>query len=397
MSKKKRRVRGRPPVGQDAAVTFLTGREGYDTLCVPGYTRLADNPEVLMAVSRISDLIGTMTIHLMQNTQDGDVRVRNALSRKIDIEPNRDTTRMGFLSALVRTLLLEGQGNAVVYPEIRDGLIENLSLLKPSQIAFQEEGDGYRVHYGAQYYTPDQLLHFTVNPDPEHPWKGLGIRVALKDVVQNLKQAAATKKGFMESRWKPSVIIRVNSENELLSDEGGRDKLLRDYISTSEAGKPWVIPSELMDVQSIKPLSLSDLAINDAVTLDKRTVAGIFKVPPFVVGAGTYSRDEWNNFIDATILPLARGIEQELTRKLLLSPDLYFRFNPRALYAYGIKDMANIGMELFVRGIMTGNEVRDWIGESPREGLSQLVILENYIPLSKIAQQVKLNGGESGG
>lgn len=390
MSKKQKKAR--EPT-QKRSVAFVTN-DSWETLACAGYTSLSHNPEITTAVDTIARLIGSMTIHLMENTDNGDIRVKNELARKIDIDPNLYMTRSAFVQWIVKTMMLDGNGNAVVYPETRRGILRNLQPIPAAFASFIPDGFGYKVVISGREYDPDNVLHFVLNPGSYYPWLGEGYRVALSDVANNLKQAAATEKGFMSSKWKPSIIVKVDSLTDEFSSPEGRRKLLEDYVETTEAGEPWMIPADQFSVEQVRPLTLSDLALADFVQLDKRTVAAILGVPPFVLGVGDFHREAWNNFISSTIMPIARAIEQELTRKLLVSPSWFFRFNVRSLYNYELRDMAQVADDQFVRGIMTGNEVRDWIGMPPLEGLDELVILENYIPRGMIGDQNKLNGGE---
>lgn len=370
--------------------------DAYETLCGKGYTKLSHNPEIMAAVNKIADLVSGMTIHLVQNTEKGDVRVKNELSRKLDIMPNKFMTRKTFISVIVRTLLLEGDGNAVVIPTYSDGYLQDLVPVAPGSVSFMADGSwGYKLLINGSPTDPEDVLHFAINPDTDQAWKGTGYRIQLKEVAKTLQQASETKKGFMESKWHPSLIVKVDSTADELASQEGRKKLSKQYLETSSAGEPWMIPADLMDIKEVRPLSLNDIALPDSVKLDKRTVAAILDVPPFIVGEGSFDREEWNNFIATRIKGISDVLMQTFTRSLLLSPNWYFRHNIRSLYSYDLEKLSKVGDDNYTRGIMTGNEVRDWIGLDPMEGLENLVILENYIPAGMIADQKKLvQGGE---
>lgn len=388
----------------------VTSVDGFFSLCESGYTRLSDNPEIRSAVGKIAELIASMTIQVMENSDVGDVRIKDAFSKKLDIDPNPYTTRKTFIEFVVRTLLLEGEGNAFVLPVTKSGYLEGLYPVPACQASvFQGNTltDGYTVYINGIPHNPANLLHFIANPSPTYPYKGEGYRVSLKDVASTLAQANITKKKFMKSEWRPGLIVKLDSgwdptdvedEKEIEAARERREKLVKQYQISAEVGAPWLIPSEEVDVQPITPLSLNDIAINETVTLDKRTVASILGVPAYVVGVGDFKKDEWNNFIQTRIMPLVKGMEQEMTKKLMVSPKRYVKFNLWSLYSYNIQELAGVGMNLYSRGIFMGNEVRDWLGKEPLEGLDQLIVLENYIPSDKIGDQKKLyQGGDENG
>ena len=393
--KRKKQVKNSRSTGVSPVVSFLLSDGGSNSLCIPGYTPLDQNPEIVSACRVIADQISSMTLYLMANREKGDERIINELSRKVDIMPNEWMTRKTFMDAIVMNLLLYGRGNSVVRVHTRKGFLQDLEPIDPARINFTKntKGWGYSVLIDGVPHDPNtNLLHFVHNPDPHQPWRGRGLTVALQSVADNLKQAAATEKGFLSSKWKPSIVVKVDALTDEFSSPAGRQKLLDDYMSTTNIGEPWIIPAEQFSIEQIRPLSLSDLALSDMVQLDKRTVAAIIGVPPFVLGIGEYNANAWNGFINNTVRPIIRSLEQELTRKLLISPNMYWRFNIASLYSYDLRTTAEVYGELKNIGVVTGNEVRDKIGMEPVDGLDELSILENYIPVSKIGDQKKLEG-----
>ena len=370
---------------------------GKDDICVPGYTRLSDNPEIQTACLRIAELIGSMTIYYMENTPDGDQRIRDELARMIDITPDGSMNRSQWLIVNVMNMLLYGRGNGICVPHTRAGLLESMEPIASGRVSLLPvEGSyrDYRVLIDGIPHDPAELMHFVYNPDPYYLWKGQGVTVTLADIANNLKQAQKTENAFMASEWKPSIIVKVDALTEEFAGPEGRKKLLDSYVKPSSPGEPWLIPAEQFQVEQVRPLSLADIAIKDTVEMDRRMVAAVIGVPPFLLGVGEYKRDEFNSFVQTKIRAIAETIQQEMTRCLIISPARYIRLNYWSLLDYDPAGLSKVLLDGADRGFVNGDEWRDKI-HMPPAGLKEYKVLENYIPYDKSGAQSKLEGGSS--
>ena len=389
MSKRRKKP---APEKRSSGESWFVAVDCFDDLCCSGYTRLSDNPEIQTACLRIAELIGSMTIYLMANTDKGDERIINELSRKIDIEPNKNMTRSHWMTVNVMNMLLYGKGNAICVPHTYQGSLQSLEPISAHRVSFRPVENSYRdyrVLIDGIEKDPDNLMHFVYNPDPIYLWKGRGVTVVLKDLANNLKQAQTTENAFMASEWKPSIIVSVDALSDEFSTPAGRQKLLDSYVKPAREGEPWLIPAEQIKVEQVRPLTLSDLAIKDTVEMDKKTVAAVIGVPAFLLGVGDFNRDEWNNFVQTKVRSIVLNIQQEMTRCLIISPKWYLFLNYWSLMDYDLKATSDILLAGADRGFVCGDEWRDRMHMAPA-GLKEYNILENYIPIDKTGDQEKL-------
>jgi len=375
---------------------WLIGADAGDILCPAGYTPLSRNEEVLRNVHKIADMVSSMPIMLMENGENGDKRIHNELSRMIDINPNRYMVRKNFIYKIAKDMLTAG--NAVVYPEYSGEMLVNMEIWNIDQVSFFPEANGeYTIGYRGQTFSPDEVLHFPWIPDDEYPWRGQGYAVMLKNTLGNILQAEATKTGYMKSKWKPSMIISIEADSAELQNPEVRKKILGSYTDTTEAGEPWVIPAGEIDVKTVQPLTLNDLAIQDSLQLDKKTVASVFGVPAFMVGAGDFNKEQYNNFVETIIMNIARVIEQVMTRGLIWKKEWHLKFNSKSLKQYNLTERMNFVTEMVKDGMLNRNEGRVEFDYSPVDdpAMNEYNVLENYIPVGKVGDQKKLKGGEN--
>lgn len=374
---------------------WLNGDDAKDLLCPDGYKPLSQNEEIRRCVFKIADTVSNMTIMLMENGEFGDNRIKNELSRKLDICPNSYTTRKHFVHSIVTDMCI--YGNAVVLPTYQDGYLYSLDLLDASSCHYRATPSGYDILFKGKVLNSSDVLHFVLNPKDTKRFEGDGFTNMLIDTISTLVQANTTKKAFLKSKWKPSLVITLDTDAEELMDAEKRSKILGSYTKTTEIGEPWLIPAGEIDVKTITPMTLQDLAISDSINLDLKAIACCFGVPSFMVGIGEFDKSEYNNFIATTVHSIAEIIGQELTRQLIISPNWYIKFNEHSLLQYDLQEKVTYIKEMLSGGVISRNEARNEINKSPVDiqAMNDYNVLENYIPVDRLGDQNKLSGGDN--
>lgn len=389
--KKKTKIRSEPQT------VWIPSDEASDILCPKGYIPVNKNPYVRRCIHKIADTISNMTIYVMENSEKGDIRLKDEFSRKIDIDPSEHMTKKSFIYRIVSDMLTFG--NSVVIPEYDGTYLKNMSVLDGNSLTFSEKiGGGYVIGYKGTAIDPDNVMHFPYIVSNEHPYWGESIAKVIENNIGTLQQAETTKAAFMESKWKPSLVIALDSDINDFSDEETRRNILNSYVSDSDRGRPWLIPAGEMNITTVKPLTLNDLAINDSITFDAKAVASCFNMPPFMLGVGDFDRDEYNFFVSTELRSIATTISQVMTKQLVYSSQRYIKFSEKSLLVHTLSDKVNYTKNMLDSGMYTRNEGRNEFDLPPVEadGMNEYTILENYIPVSMSAFQKKLFvGGDS--
>lgn len=375
----------------DPVAIFLSGS---DDILPTGYVSIDNNEVVMRCIHKVADIVSNMTLMLMENGENGDIRIYDKLSQKIDIHPYKDMTRKQWLYSIVSNMMR--YGNSIVLPHVSgEGMLEDLEIIPNSQFNLTETSDGYCIIIRGKRYRPDEVLHFVLVPSGNRPWRGIGYTKMLLNLLRDIAQESATKTSFLKSKWKPSIIISCDTSGSEIQDAELRKKLLESYTKNMEAGEPWMIPAGEISVEKIQPLTLKDLAIQEGLTLDIQSVASAIGIPSYMVGIGNYSKDEYNSFIATTVMSFAQIIQQELTSKLILSDRRYIKCNARSLMQYSLSEKITFVKEMIGGGLLNRNEGRNEFDYSPvdGEGMNDYTVLENYLQVKDLSKQKKLKQG----
>lgn len=164
---------------QSTLVGFLTSDEAYEILCSDKYKRLSDCPEIITGCLKVAELVASMTIKLMANTDKGDKRIVNELSRKIDIDPCKYMTRKQWMTVIVMNMLLYGKGNSVIWPHTANGLLQDLETVAADRVTINPlNRREYQILIDGIPHDPEDLIHIVYNPDEYYPFMGKGLTVS---------------------------------------------------------------------------------------------------------------------------------------------------------------------------------------------------------------------------
>lgn len=336
-------------------------------------------PAIYCAVSTIAEAIATLPIHVYRKSNKDDRERANGhpAERLLNLAPNEYQTPYDFKLALMRSILLKGNGYARIDFN-KSGKAKALHLIHPDAIQVKRLANG-RLGYvvtnenGKQEpLLQEEIIHIRYHSDDGIIGKS-PITVCRESIGLGLAQqeygASQLKNGV-----RPSGVLEYDKFLDEKKVKAMSTAFNNQHSGTGSNGKTLILEGGL----KWKSVSLSN---QDAEWLESRNftvadIARMFKISPIYLM--DYSNSTYSNhseasraFLSQTLRPWLSNLEQALSTKLITTKNqgnVFIEFQTAdVLRATTVEryEVYDIGIR---NGLLSPNECRRRENLSPRSG-----------------------------
>ena len=295
-------------------------------------------------------------------------------------------------NAIIQTLM---SGNAYIYPRLSDnGTLSELILLSSGAVSYDQNSNTYHVSdyvWGVNgVFSSDEIIHLK-NKSLDGGYTGVStIRYASQCIALSANADKQTNDGLQSGNQKSGFLVGGNELQGVGAlSEDVADRVADRVNNDIARGRKIIrLPGAVQFIES--SMSNSDAELLEVRKYSVLDVCRFFGVHPYMVFAdqSTNYKEAENaqiNFLNQTLRPYLKQIEQEFSIKLLprskRSSDR-IRFDLSGLYSTDLKTRAAYIKSSVEAGVMTPNEGRISENREPLEGGDQLFISCNVAKVS---------------
>ena len=348
---------------------------------------------VYSCVKVLSESVASLPVNLYDT--DGQLRTRrpSQLDRLVSATPNENMTAMELWQYVITSVCLHG--NAYVYVvKTGKGRAVQLLPIAASSVAINVGANNsvsYTVSTGEGSrqlkMSSKELIHFKsltldgytgISPISYNNSVISGGAAAL-NYANSVYTNGATPRGVLEVEGALSDDAFTNLKESWQGAHGGSSNTNR--VALLESGVKF------------KPITMSpqDVQLLESRKYTRSEIAGIFRVPPHMVGdldKATYSNiaQQGAEFYRYSLAPWLTMVEQRLNMTLG-SPSQVFKFDVTELIRGDVEAEVSAYSKLLEIGVLSPNEVRAKFGINPRIGGDEYVSQSNNLTFGASSEE----------
>ena len=352
---------------------------------------LQTNETVFSVITQLSNAMASMPLKLYKNYEEV---TDSDLAMEIKYHPNPSMTSFSFIQKLETDR--NEYGNAYVLIE-RDEYWQpvNLYPVSPTCVTVMQNQDDNSIWYKITATNENILVSEANILHLKHisgSTRLLGISPL--DVLKNALDFDLAVQKFSLSEMSKVDSFKVTYGSNV--DDESRKDVIDNFRSFIRDNGGVLFEEPGVEISQLPREFLSGDLINTEKITDTR-IANAFNVPLAFLNQSTVTNNEdlMSQFVQRTLIPIARQYEQELTNKLLTEQQrktgMYFKFNVNSLLRGNVQARTAYYQALRRSGILTTNDIRalEDLPQSKDEFADKLFVSGDLYPLDMDPAQRK--------